>query len=271
MKKSYNIFFFAMTILLFLLSFLALRGLTGKDIILRMNDARTKANDVAMDMTMKLITVEKNETVREVKLYRKKFPSGVKSLFVFTSPSNLKGMGFLLEEYREPDRKDSVWLYITASGAMLSIASDIHGQTLFGSDFSYEDSKATMALEGFTYELLRSEMIDGISCYVVKRVPLREHLKKEIGYSTGIGWIRKDNWMVLQAQYNDDARKPLKTFYAKDYERINGVWTARTMIMDNHTYDHRTVLQFRNIRYNTNIPDSIFTKDFLKRWEERNK
>ncbi|MEE8556423.1 MAG: outer membrane lipoprotein-sorting protein, partial [Myxococcota bacterium] len=58
--------------------------------------------------------------------------------------------------------------------------------------------------------------------------------------------------------------KPLKTIYAREIRRVDGIWTAHQFEATNHKTGHRTIFTFSNMDYESAVDDDLFTERALR-------
>jgi hypothetical protein len=242
---------------------------TGKEIIERVN-SRHLGRDSIKEVTMKLIRSDGKEKTRHMKVYQTS--SGrleiLKTLYLFTSPKNLKGISLLIHE-PSPSREgmgegqDHLWLYLPAFDKVFEIKNPYRGHNILGTDLSYEDSKQFLSLTDFDYQFLREEKLNGKLCSVIEALPTSPEIVEETRYSRSLWWIQKDIWVVLQAQFYDKYGKLLKTYRADRFEKIKKIWTPRLVSMENHKTLHKTLLETEDVQYNKDLQESIFRKESL--------
>ena len=62
--------------------------------------------------------------------------------------------------------------------------------------------------------------------------------------------------------------KKVKLFAAKDIEKINGIWTAKTLQMittKSKKLVHKSIFQLKSIKYNADVGDEIFATEVMQR------
>jgi len=109
-----------------------------------------------------------------------------------------------------------------------------------GSDFWLAD----LGLEFFHWPvqlLTRREIKRGEACSVLESRP---PAPLPGGYSRIVSWIDNDTGGILLAEAYDAKGKQLKEFRPTEFEKINGQWQLREMIMENVQTDSRTTLTF---------------------------
>ena len=77
-------------------------------------------------------------------------------------------------------------------------------------------------------------------------------------------WIRKDNY--VPAQYENFVKEQLvRRMKQSDIANVQGIWTARTMEMEDLRRKSRTILRIEKLQYNVPMKDDDFTVQALRR------
>jgi hypothetical protein len=181
-----------------------------------------------------------------------------KSVLRFTAPPEVKGVALLVVNH--PDRASDQWMWTPAIGRERRIALQDRSTRFFGTDFSFEDLEER-DLNQFDYKLLGEENIDEAKCW---RIESRPRQTKASQYSSSIIWIRQDNYAPtrLDAYIKDGVARRLK--YSQ-IERIQGIWTARTLEMTDLRRKSRTILKLDKLEYNATMRDEDFSVQALHR------
>jgi hypothetical protein len=134
-----------------------------------------------------------------------------------------------------------------------------------GSDFSYEDmGSGNSFIEDFTALRLKDEKKEGTDCY---KVEMTRKPESNLSYSRMIMWVSKENYIPLIIDYYDekDPDFHLKTLIQSDIEVIDGIPTARQIVMHNKVDNTRTSMTMTDIRYNIPLEDEMFTERGMKK------
>ena len=233
--------------------------------IMQAVDDREDGDDLSQTMTQTLIDRNGNRRVRHMVSFRKDYGRDKRLISFFTEPANIRDTALLTFDYDDPDRDDDQWLYLPALKKVRRISAADRGDYFMGTDFTFEDMKQTPELDDYHWKRLGSERVDGQDCWKVEGVPRSEEVMRELGYSRMIQFIRKDNDFPIRVDYWDRAGRELKHLRVPDLRRIQGIWSAIRVEMDNVQSHHRTVLEFADQRYNTGLKDRLFSKRALKR------
>lgn len=222
-------------------------------------DEREDGDDAIQDLEMILINKRGQKRVRKVINYRKDYGKDDKSVMFFLEPADVKNTGFLSWNYDDESKDDDQWLYLPALKKVRRISSSKKADYFMGTDFTYNDM-GDRDINDYNYKHLEPEVINGIECYHLERLPKDKDVMKETGYGRAEIWIRPDNWVMMKAVFYDTKLKLLKELTTSDIEEIDGIWTTKTWKMDNIQKKHQTIFNFSNIRYNTGLDDDIFSQ-----------
>lgn len=128
-----------------------------------------------------------------------------------------------------------------------------------GSDYSYEDlSKRSLSKDD--YKLLGEAKVEGALCYILEA----KAKDKNENFPRRLAWVRKDNFLIAQAEYYDQAGKLKKKLTNSQIKRIQNIWTVHFSQMEDMQQKSRSTLALSQVRYNTKIPDRFFNAESLK-------
>lgn len=227
---------------------------------------RAEAQDPVMDIVKKMkevfepirpstskviITIQAGgETVRWVaREARKQFPDGKKMVMVLLEPAEVKGNAFIVWEPK--DTSSVVWTYMPALHRVWELLGVDAYEHFLGTDFTYADL-------GFVrlhpqYRLLDEEDHGGRRTYKIEETVPRERAY----YSRVITWVAKDSMLPLQRDYYDVGGRLWKTELFEE-STIDGVPTPMRIRMEDLQGQTSTELQVSAVRYDAQIPDTLF-------------
>jgi hypothetical protein len=130
----------------------------------------------------------------------------------------------------------------------------------FGTDFSFEDQEER-DVDHFAFSSKGDESIDGESC---RNIESKSRAVQRSQYTTSMLWIRKSNYTYGQIENYTDT-KLIRRLKYKDVQNVQGIWTARTLEMEEVTRKSRTILKLDSLKYNTPVRDDEFTLQALRR------
>jgi len=232
----------------------------AREIMQKVND-RDDGDNQTSDMEMILIDKRGNKRKRSIRSFRKDKGKDTYSILFFLTPADVKNTGFLTYDYKEKDKDDDQWLYLPALRKSKRIASDDKSGSFMGSDFNFSDL-TERALEDYDFTLMKEVDVGGVKTWQIQSLPRSKEIADETGYSKSIAWVRQDNYMVIRSVNWVHKSRRLKYFQVKKLEQIDGIWVATSLQMatkEGKRTVHSTLLRFRNIKFNQELPDSLFT------------
>ena len=233
-------------------------AMNGRDVFEKAQEVRNKKLDQKVDATMILFDKGGGKRTRTLTMYGKDAsPEAYKILIVFNSPADLKGVGFLLHAHTFANR--DLWAYFPEYKRIRRIPTSSQDDSFFGSDFSYDDLSGPPELNDYSFKILREEVLDGKSCYVIEVIP-----KKPRKYTKYITWVAKNLWVPTKVEYYRD-NELYRSGTFKDIRVIDGIPTPFELEMANFKTRHRTVLTIQSIAYGTKYSNDLFTQRSLER------
>ncbi|NOX37700.1 MAG: outer membrane lipoprotein-sorting protein [Calditrichaeota bacterium] len=257
-----KIFKFVMGMLImgwFALDGMAQQPLTAMQIMEKVYN-RPDGNEMEARLSMILINSRGNQRVREIKQYIKDFGDVEKRIMFFLKPADVRNTAFMNWSYKHSDKDDDQWIYLPALKKIKRISSDSKGDYFMGSDFTYDDLGDRKPEED-RHRILREEVLDGESCYVIESIPL----ESDYMYSRTVTWIVKDKWIGLKKEFYDEDGDHLKTLRIKKYEKIKGYWIILETEMHNVQKNHTTIMRLSDVQIDAGIPANIFTERMMRR------
>ena len=89
---------------------------------------------------------------------------------------------------------------------------------------------------------------------------------QDSGYTRQVTWVDTKEYRIEKVEFYDRKDELLKTLISSDFQQYLGkFWRARSMIMENHQTGKKTTLIFSDYKFRTNLKESDFTKNRLKR------
>ncbi len=235
---------------------------TGREIMEKVVNKETW-NDMTADLYLTITDSRGGKREREIKSFMKKYSNEeTKMLMFFVKPADVKGTSFLIIEHK--DRDDDRYLYLPALRRVKRILASGKGGSFMASDFSYYDI-GKPKLEDFKYNLIGEDKLNGFPCYIIECLPVSPQIEKDTGYSKIVRWVRKDNYMILKSDYYSRDGKKFKVLDVEKIEEIEKVLFATVMTMKDVISNRTSRMEFRNIKVNTGLKDSLFSETSLDR------
>lgn len=219
---------------------------------------RDDGKDAYAKVQMLLIDKRDNQRLRSMITANKEYGSLEKGYIRFTSPAAIEGTCFLYWE--NEDRDDDQFLYLPALRRVRRIAGTQKAKQFVNTDYTYEDMQKRKVDED-DHKVLRSEQLQAYDCWVLESVP------KDPGnsqYGKRVSWIVKESFVPVKTEFFDKKDRLAKVFTAKSLSRIDGIWTVTLSEMHDLKREHKTLLKIDSMKYNSNIPDKVFTREYMK-------
>jgi hypothetical protein len=234
--------------------------LTGRDLALLM-DQVDDSDDSVSEALMTITRGDKTLT-RSFSTYSKVYGDDERSLIVFGEPADVKDTKYLVWSYFGLDKTDDIWVFLPAESLVRRISGSSKHASFMRSDLANEDIQNNDDVEEYDYVLHGSEVIDGIDCYVLERIPKPE---KDTQYSRQMQWVRKDNLLRLKSNCYNKKNQLIKTFYFDKSELIDDIWTVTKLRIERDDKTSITVIDWNNLKYNVDLKDDIFEHNQMQR------
>ena len=224
-------------------------------------DARDDGDNQTADMEMILIDKRGKERFREIRTFSKDFDKDTYRLMFFISPADVRHTGFLTYDYDDPEKDDDQWLYLPALKKTKRIASSDKSGSFMGSDLNYSDM-TSRNLEDYDFSLKDELDVQGHRAWLIESIPRTKKVIEETGYSKSLLFVRQDNFYVIRAIHWVKDGGYLKYVDVKRLEQIDGIWMGTEMLVfkkKGTSIVHRTELKWKNIQFNQNLEEALFT------------
>ncbi|MFN4215912.1 MAG: outer membrane lipoprotein-sorting protein [Brevinematales bacterium] len=241
-------------ILLLLVCFSSLWGITGNEILSQID----KLYEIRNDITAKIkLTQQKEENVKIMEAIYYRRDSDDAFLIVMTAPDIEKGNGYLRVG-------ENFWLYKRNTRTFQHINRD---ESISGSDARSGDLEKrkmselyTVALDEKNKEKIEEEKLGNIPVY---RIEITARAK-DVTYPKQILWVHKNNFLILKAQTFSLSGTLMQTIYYLKYTQIEGRYIPLQQIfVDEFEKGNKTILELSGISFEK-IPSHIFTKAYLE-------
>ncbi len=213
------------------------------------------ANDGKTEARMMIVDNQGRKQTRQFYILRKNVSKGgdQKYFVVFTKPSDVARTTFLVDKH--PGGDDDRWLYLPALDLVKRIAAGDKRTSFVGSTFFYEDiSGRDVNADTYTLESETDKQ------WILKAVP-KSQAGVEFDYFTIA--IDKDTYLPREAKYYANG-KMYRRITGSKIKTISGFPTLTQIKAENLNDNSYTITQMRNVKYNVNLPDSVFTEGSLR-------
>lgn len=229
--------------------FLALLMLTGNEVLKKVEDTYNAPKDRVSEIKMVLIESDGSVKEKEMKFWMK---GKHKKLFVFRSPADVKGVGFLVLSDNE------LHLYLPAFKKIRRIASHVKNEPFMGTDFSYND----LAKSEFTKNYNAKTKEKKENQYVLELIPKPE---SDVNYSKLIMFVNKKVFLPDSIKFFDKGGNLFKIMRNRKFSQIKSYWVIGEVEMENVKDKHKTIMKTIKEEIDTGLSENIFTKRNLKR------
>jgi outer membrane lipoprotein-sorting protein len=215
--------------------------------------------DLRLTLERTAPTANTPPVVMEVRWLKKNYGREKGLIVHFLAPAYAAGvtLNMRIKPYVDDDR----WLYFPEVKAVRRIAAADRYSNFMGTDFSYYDLSEREPDEE-NHTLLRIEQFQGKPCYVVETTPKDP---QDLFYARKVTWVDKDRFLKLRIEYYNKQGKLKKQYDAGEWQKIDGVWTAGRLVMDDVRDLHRTTIVRSNVRYNRTVGDEFFRPQNIDR------
>lgn len=192
--------------------------------------------------------------ISEMKAYSKN--GNEKSLMEYTEPKRIQGMKILML-----NDGDDIWFYSNRTNRVRKIASHQKNQSANGSDFSYDDMSMSDNRKEYNYSLIGEEKYEDKDCYKIEF----KAKEKDKTYSKFNMWVDKSNFLAVGAEFFDENGILWKKLSVRNIKKLDKYWTAGEVEMKDVLKDSRTVIKTKEIKFDIELSDDIFTERGLKK------
>ena len=229
-------------------------ALTAQDVLQQVEDRYVGKTSKA-NVLMKLI--DKNGEMRERKMTisrRKKDNLNKDNYIIFAAPPDIRNTNYLVNEVNKEKQK---WIYLSAFKKIRKIVAEDYGMAFVSSDFTYEDMEDIHADDYVASELKEEKLGDEdvYSITVTKK-------DSNTSYARVIMKVSKEKMVVLKTEMFDkkDPAKMIKVVTATDLEKIENIWTPKSVTVKDLEKGTSTILETVKIKYDLDLPDDEFSK-----------
>jgi outer membrane lipoprotein-sorting protein len=169
-----------------------------------------------------------------------------------TEPASERGQIMLM-------KGRDLWIFLPAVSQPVRLPL---AQRLTGAVANGDLARANFAGD-YKAQLLRTEKVDGEPMYVLELIAV----DRGVTYHRVLYWVRQSNFWPHKAEFYSLSERLLKTCLYQKFERLAGrMRPTRLTMQDALRAGEESVLEYSDMKLR-DLPDKIFTKDYLKRLE----
>ncbi len=249
---------------LLIVTWALLSFISHADDLVDANEIITKANlasyysadDGSAQARMVIVDAQGNKQMRQFTILRKdQADLGDQDMLVFFSrPTDVKGTVFRVVKKVKSD--DDRWLYLPALDLVKRISAGDKRTSFVGAHFFYEDVSGRNPSED-NFTLLKTDN----DFYQLKAIPKD---KNSVEFDHYIVNIDKSTFLPMKVDYFNDQGKNTRSMKVLKTKVIDGFTTVMHSKITLHSDGSYTEMQFRKVKYNLGLPDSIFSERSLR-------
>ncbi len=175
-------------------------------------------------------------------------------LVFFSQPSNVKDTVFRVEKKLAND--DNRWLFLPALDLIKRISAGDKRTSFVGSHFYYEDVSGRNPQED-NFTLVSEDK----AAYVINAKPKDA---QSVEFSHYTVKIDKNNFLPIETTYFDHNNQATRKMAVLQVQEINGIPTVMKSRITNLGNNSYTEMQFRHVKYNVGLPDSLFSERSMR-------
>ena len=230
-------------------------GVNAEDIkeIIRQADEKFRGSSSQGEMTM---IIERPSWSREVTMKNWTLGNDY-SLIYITAPAKEKGQVFL-------KREKDMWNWVPNIERMIKIPPSMMMQSWMGSDFTNDDLvRESSLVKDYTHKLVGEEIIDGFECYKAELIPFDD---APVVWGKVLMWISKKEMHWLKAEFYDEDEILVNTEILTDVKKMDDrVMPTRLEMIPADDEGHKTIMIFKDMKFNVNLKESFFSQQNMKR------
>ncbi|HRD81035.1 MAG: outer membrane lipoprotein-sorting protein [Saprospiraceae bacterium] len=228
--------------------------------LVQQNDANAILRKVEQNMSSDNRVFESEMTIRGKRNSRtitsRSYSVGDKKSFTeYLSPAREAGTKMLKLE-------NQLWIYSPSTDRTIQISGHLLRQSVMGSDLSYEDMMDDRKItDVYSAKVTGEETLDGRKTWVLeltaKVADLAYHRRKM--------WVDAERYVPLKEELYAKSGQLLKRTTMSNVQKIQGRWFPLNVVYkDMLKAGEGTEFKMTSVKFNQDIPASMFTKAALK-------
>lgn len=175
-------------------------------------------------------------------------------LVVFSQPSDVRNTVFLVDKHI--DRDDDRWLYLPGLDLVKRISAGDKRTSFVGAHYFYEDVSGRRPSED-THELIETTE----EFFILRHVPIDP---QSVEFASYVTWIDRTTYLPMKIEYTNPAGDLYRRVEVTDVADFDGHPTVTTSRVSDLLTGGQTDMQFRYIKYDVGLPESVFTERSLR-------
>lgn len=213
-------------------------------------------DDASAQARMLIFDKRGNQQLRQFSIIRKDRNDGGDQdiLLRFSKPSDVRGTMLLVAKHLTAN--DDRWLYLPALDLVKRISAGDKRTSFVGSHFFYEDISGRN-INDDNFSLLK----ETLTSYRISAVPKDPN---SVEFASYILTIDKQSKLPMSIKYLNHQGKKYRKVEALTVKKIQGNYTVTQSKATDLINGSYTLLQFRRISYDNQIPSAVFSERSLR-------
>jgi outer membrane lipoprotein-sorting protein len=180
-----------------------------------------------------------------------------KSFILITSPAKEAGTGTLR-------LKTNMWLYLPRVERTIKVPPSLMLQPWMGSDFTNDDLvRESSLVVDYTHEIAGEATAGGDACWKLVATPKPD---APVVWGKLVLLLRKLDSLPRRQEFYDDRGTLKKVMTYDDFQKTSGrYYPMRWHMAPVEKPDHETTLLYRELEFDRQIPNRVFTQQNMKR------
>ncbi|HRQ05307.1 MAG TPA: outer membrane lipoprotein-sorting protein [Nitrosomonas halophila] len=221
----------------------------AQSILEKADEIRFPRDSFQVEVAIRTTSDQQSEALHRYRVLSK---GNENSIVLVTEPASERGQAILM-------KGRDLWIFMpsVSQPIRLSLSQRLTGQVANG------DIARANFTGDYHPELLREETIDNAEYYVLQLTGV----DRSVTYQKVLLWVNKSNYRPFKAEFYSVSGRLLKTSRYENFEAVLGQLRPMRLVMEDALKQNEiSVLDYSNMKLR-NLPDKIFTKNYLKRLE----
>ena len=225
---------------------------SAKEIVEKM-DKKWRGDFLTQEMTM---TIVRPNWQRSISM--KSWGRGTEySMIYITAPAKERGQVFM-------KREKEMWHWVPSIDRMIKLPPSMMMQSWMGSDFTNDDLiRESSVVRDYEHSIVGEEELLNRMCYKIQLIPKPE---AAVVWGKIYLWITKVDYLQLKIEFFDEDDYLVNTQILSDIREMGGrEIPSRLEMIPANEEGKMTVIEILSADYKTEIPESFFSQQNMKR------
>jgi outer membrane lipoprotein-sorting protein len=178
-------------------------------------------------------------------------------MIYITAPAKEKGQVFM-------KREKEMWNWVPSIDRMIKLPPSMMMQSWMGSDFTNDDLiRESSVVRDYEHSIAGEEEILGRRCYKIQLIPKPE---AAVVWGKIYLWITKADYLQLKIEFFDEDEYLINTQVLSEIKEMGGrEIPCRLEMIPANEEGKMTVIEILSADYKTEVPESFFSQQNMKR------